>query len=295
MVKIKNFPNNQDVYRGADAVMRWLYGRTSGVFGADGNAAVSAFYAPRMAVRVSDGTGWLADKIGIGCVWWIDTMAETGTALELSVADSDAVYNRIDRVIVEWNTPNYTDVPVVRILSGALAKLPDAPDLTNDGSTRQISLARIFVKAGATEITAADITDERLDASVCGIVTDGVNIDTTTMQAQMTALLDGIKQQLTALEAGSGVEMAKLRFAGVTVPAVSFAADTTYADYGYRASVTLDGVLSTMVPDVVFDVAEAASGDFAPVASTYDGGVYIYAASRPQRDITIPTIICWRG
>ena len=80
--------------------MRWLYGRTSGVFGAAGNAAVSAFQTPRMAVQVSDGTGWLADQNGLGCVWWIDNNASGGSPLALAIDAADAVYNRIDRVIV---------------------------------------------------------------------------------------------------------------------------------------------------------------------------------------------------
>ena len=42
MANIKSFPNNQDEYIGAEYVMRWLHGRTSGVFGADNNANVSA-------------------------------------------------------------------------------------------------------------------------------------------------------------------------------------------------------------------------------------------------------------
>lgn len=203
MPEIKNFPNNQDEYRGAEAVMRWLYGRTSGVFGAAGNAAVSAFQTPRMAVQVSDGTGWMADRNGLGCVWWIDNNASGGSPLALAIDAADAVYNRIDRVIVEWNTPNYTDLPVVRILKGTFATKAVAPTLTNDSTTRQISLAKISIKAGATEISAADITDERLDEAVCGLVTDRVNVDTKTINAQVMALINELRGKLTDVESGS--------------------------------------------------------------------------------------------
>ena len=53
MAEIKNFPNNVDEYIGAQNVMKWLHGRTSGVFGADGNLSVTA--NGNMTVRVSDG------------------------------------------------------------------------------------------------------------------------------------------------------------------------------------------------------------------------------------------------
>lgn len=295
MVEIKNFPNNQNVYRGAQDVMRWLYGRTSGVFGADENAAVYAFETPRMAVKVSDGTGWMADKIGIGCVWWIDKKSETGSPLALAIDAADAVYHRIDRIIVEWNTPNYADVPVVRVLSGVFSSSPSAPTLTNDSTVRQISLARIYIKAGATEITAADITDERLDSSVCGLVTDRVNVDTSMANRQMYALLKSIQDELASLEAGTAVELKKLQFYNTVVPVSAFSEDATYENYGYRAAIPLEGVISSMIPEVIFGAAEAVSGNFAPVAETYNGGVYIYAASPPDSSVTVPTIICWRG
>lgn len=107
MANIKSFPNNQDVYVGAEAVMRWLHGRTSGVFAAAGNAAVAALATPGMAVTVTDGTGWLADAGGNGIVWWNDKYVTSGALLQLTVDIADAALTRIDRVIVEWKTTNY--------------------------------------------------------------------------------------------------------------------------------------------------------------------------------------------
>jgi hypothetical protein len=68
---------------------------------------------------------------------------------------------------------------------------------------RQISLARISVPAGATAITASMITDERMDKSVCGIVTETVQVDTSTMQSQFEALLTAIQEELQNLNAGT--------------------------------------------------------------------------------------------
>ena len=72
MAEIKSWPNNQDEYVGAEYVMRWLHGRTSGVFAAENNAAVTAVQSS-MAVNVSDGIGWLTDADANGIVWWIGT------------------------------------------------------------------------------------------------------------------------------------------------------------------------------------------------------------------------------
>ena len=86
----------------------------------------------------------------------------------------------------------------------------------------------------------------------------------------------------------------KLTFTNTTVEAASFAADETYGDFPYRAAVPLTGVTAAMTPEVVFGVTDAMSGTFAPVAESYAGGVYIYAAEVPNAAITIPTILCWR-
>lgn len=292
---IKSFPNNRDEYIGAEEVMRWLHGRTSGVFAAAQNAAVAAMDTPGMGITVSDGTGWMTDAGGNGVVWWNDTEKTSGQKLQLEIDMADGVLNRIDRIIVEWKTINYADLPEIKVLKGTASSTAEAPALTNNSTVRQISLARVSVAAGITAITASMITDERLDPSVCGLVTDGLSIDTTTINAQYTALLDNLAQELANLEAGTAVELKKLAFASTAVPVSAWAENSTYEDYPYRAAVTLSGVTAAMIPEVVFGLDAMSDNSFAPVAECYNGGVYIYAADVPESAITIPTIICWRG
>ena len=86
----------------------------------------------------------------------------------------------------------------------------------------------------------------------------------------------------------------KLTFTNTTVEAASFAADETYGDFPYRAAVPLTGAAEAMTPEVVFGAEDAMSGTFAPVAESYAGGVYIYAAELPSAAVTIPTILLWR-
>jgi hypothetical protein len=196
MANIKSFPNNQDVYIGAEDVMKWLHGRTSGVFAAEGNAAVSALVDSTMAVTVSDGLGWMANAGKDGVVWWIDNEATSGAKLQLSIDPADGVLNRIDRIIVEWRTTNYVDYPEVKVLKGKTSSRATAPALTNNSIIRQISLARINIAAGTTAITASMVTDERLDPSVCGLVTESISIDTSTMNKQFNELLSLIETNL---------------------------------------------------------------------------------------------------
>lgn len=189
MAEIKNFPNNIDEFIGAEYVMKWHRPRTQGVYGADNNLAVKPAATPKMAVDVTDGFAWMKDEKGNGCVCWNDAFEQNGIMLNLAVDGSSASQNRIDRVVVSWKPTGYVNRPEIKILKGTPASSPVPPAITNDGATRQISLAQISVPAGASAITADMITDERLNAAVCGIVTESVSVDTSMVQSQFDALL----------------------------------------------------------------------------------------------------------
>lgn len=201
MAEIKNFPNNVDEYIGAENVMKWLHGRTSGVFGADGNLSVTA--NGDMTISVSDGVGWLANDKADGTVFWNDTKEQTGSELQLTIPLSDAILPRIDRIVVSWDTVDYAEKPRIEVLKGTPNTSPVAPALTNNTLKRQISLAQISVAAAASKITSADITDERLDDTVCGLVTNWITVDTTTIQGQFSGFLEQIKKELDMLHAGT--------------------------------------------------------------------------------------------
>lgn len=198
MATIKNFPNNKNEFIGAQYVMKWLHGRTSGVFGTDNNLAVTS--AGGMVVNVSDGIGWLANDKADGTVFWNDAKEEDGSEMQLDIPLADAVLPRIDRVVVSWDTVDYAVEPRIEVLKGTPASTPVAPELTNNSLLRQISLAQISVAAASSKITAGDITDERLDNSVCGLVTDWISVDTTVMQAQFAAWLQQSKDIANAMQ-----------------------------------------------------------------------------------------------
>lgn len=248
MADIKSFPNNQSTYVGAEWVMRWLHGRTSGVFAAAGNAAVSAVQGA-MQVAVSDGLGWIANAEANGVVWWNDTYKTTGVPLTLDVPIADGALARIDRVVVEWETTNYVALPQIKVLVGTPAATPSAPALTNNNVLRQISLARLSIPAGTVAMTASMITDERMDDTVCGLVTESLVIDTSMVQAQMQELLETIEEELREINDGSGVVISVNGMGGVvTITAESLGALISInGKTGPNATLTPDdvGAMST--------------------------------------------------
>ena len=81
-----------------------------------------------------------------------------------------------------------------------------------------------------------------------------------------------------------------LYFENKTVAVGDWVADTTYAEYGYKAVISCANVTSTMLSEVTFAPVEADSGHYAAVCLSGTGTVTIYAKTVPSGTITIPTI-----
>lgn len=101
-------------------------------------------------------------------------------------------------------------------------------------------------------------------------------------------------QVVTLPNATGIVALVPIRGTSVTVLTSAWVADTTYPDYGYRASIAISGVTNTMIPHVYFNYADSVSGIYSTFADTYNGGVYIYASEIPSATVTIPLIECVR-
>lgn len=76
----------------------------------------------------------------------------------------------------------------------------------------------------------------------------------------------------------------------VLVKSTDWVASTEFADFPYEAKIELtDFVDYTTVPQVVFDIADTMSGNYAPICKSGDKCVYIY--SKVQDEITLKTVI----
>lgn len=240
-----------------------------------------------MSVVLSSGQSWIE---GYGYI--------NDSDLLIPIDPADGALGRIDRIVNQWSSVDRRIRTVWK--KGTPAVNPVAPTLRWDSDYKELNLCTLDISAGLSSITQDKIHDTRMDSSICGWVTSLIEqVDTSTLyiqwEAQAKLVLDAIQKELQDLEAGTGVELKKLQFNNVSVAVSKFVSDTTYEDYPFRAAVPLEGVLSSMIPESIFGLLDATSGLFAPIAETYNGGVYLYASDLPEGDITVPTIICWRG
>lgn len=79
-------------------------------------------------------------------------------------------------------------------------------------------------------------------------------------------------------------------YQNVVVKSTDWVASTEFADFPYEAKIPLSNFVDyKTVPQVVFDIADTMSGNYAPICKSGDKCVYIY--SKVQNEITLKTVI----
>ncbi|SCY78040.1 hypothetical protein [Lysinibacillus fusiformis] len=106
--------------------------------------------------------------------------------------NADGLLKRIDRVVMKLNHIK-REIEVL-IKKGTFASNPVAPTLQRDADAYELALADVLINNGVTQITQANITDQRLNSTLCGIVHGTVNqVDTATIFNQYQAWFNDIK------------------------------------------------------------------------------------------------------
>lgn len=189
------FPLDNTEY-GAEALGAYLCTRTRGVFSAEANLAVTA--ASGMSVTVSPGLAWLKYA-----EYW-GTCALQPQPLTLSIEVADGALARIDAVVCRLD--KIQNRAEIIIKKGAYAASPTVVAPLRNDNYDEIYIATISVKAGTVALSAALITDQRLNETYCGLMRDGVTgIPTAMLQAQAQELIDQLRTVIAGIEQGSEV------------------------------------------------------------------------------------------
>ncbi len=150
------------------------------------------FPVPSTSLQVVAGSG-MAVAVKTGKAWINGYFYYNTSDLPVTLATADGVLNRIDRIVVRWDL---TERKIsVAVKSSAPATSPAAPALQRDADAYELCLADVLVGAGVTAISQANITDRRLDGSLCGVVAGVVDqIDTDAFNAQLEAWFADYKE-----------------------------------------------------------------------------------------------------
>lgn len=86
--------------------------------------------------------------------------------------------------------------------------------------------------------------------------------------------------------------MQPIKVTNIAASSTDVISDETYADYPYKLDIAVTGADAQKLPQVILSAEDAGSGNFAPVALSYDGGVRLYLKEIPEaQSIDIPAIL----
>ena len=185
-MSIITYPLNGVVYSAED-VATYLCTRTSGVYSKETNFAVSN--TGTRQITVAPGLAWINydDFKGVSVCSREENV--------LTVPEADNTLNRVDRVVLQFDTSE--NITAIKLKTGTPAVAAQPPDILQNHNQYELGLCTISVPAGSTAVTAADITDTRADEAICGVMRDGVNgIPTAQLQAQVKAMLDSLQAEV---------------------------------------------------------------------------------------------------
>lgn len=124
---------------------------------------------------------------------------ESDAPFDVTINASHVTLNRYTAVVVQCDVTNRT-VSIITV-DGIPATNPTKPAITNTTTIQQICLAYVYVKAGATTITQANITDTRANTSLCGWITGLIDqVDTSTLFVQWQTAYEEFYAQMEAWE-----------------------------------------------------------------------------------------------
>lgn len=142
----------------------------NGIFGGGTNLKVTATGTDN---KVSIQTGWA----------WINGYLYSvfGEPLSLTIPLATSM-DRIDRIVLRLNVSTPVRSIKAMVLQGTPSVNPTPPAIVRSGDIYDISLAQVRMVANEATVQPGNIVDERLNTSLCGIVTGVVEqADTTTI------------------------------------------------------------------------------------------------------------------
>lgn len=149
---------------------------TAGVYEAVGNK-LAVQPNSGMTIQIATGRGWFNER-------WVNNDSPYLITLEAS----DVILNRYAAICVRGDNSTGVRSTQPYVKYSEFATTPVKPTMTRTTDVKEYCLAYVYIPAGATAITAANIEDTRQDSNLCGWVTGLVDqITPDTLYTQFTA------------------------------------------------------------------------------------------------------------
>lgn len=256
---VTTYPLDGITYDAADAA-GYNSARTSGVYSAEEDYTVTP--GGGYTVKVSGGRAWVHPAKYVG----YSIIKQEPDTLTLPLADAQRP--RIDRVVLRYDAAARKSYLLV--LEGTPASTPTAPAISRTNLLYDLCLAQITRPAGSTAITAGNITDTRLDESLCGVMSDGVTrIPTDQLLKAAQARINALEETATnSASAAAASQRAAAASQSAAANSASAAASSQSAAAGSQSAAASSQRAAAGSQSAAASSASSASGSASAAASS---------------------------
>lgn len=234
-----------------------------------------------MTIHVASGRGWCKKH------WFNNT-----TPYQMTLEASDVTLNRWCAVCIKVDDSDSVRDAKPSLKYSEYATTPVKPLPENSETVKELILAYVYIKAGASEITASDITDTRGNSELCGWVTGLIEqLSTTTLFTQWEDLFTRWFNNLQDLINENTETM--LVGALPTSVTVTLTAEDWVADGDiYKQSVAVSGMNDTK--SVIVNPSEVSAGAYSSAGIKCSGQsantLEFTATSQPTEAISVDVL-----
>lgn len=179
-----NSKNHDRIYKAEDWAWYFSTFIGNGVFPSAQNNGLQVVAGEGMQVIV---------KAGYGFINGYAFRNEQDYIIALETADG--ALNRYDRVVLRWDLA--AREMYLAVLKGSASARPSPRALTRDVEIYDLALADVYITKGTLSVKNANITDQRYNSNLCGIVTGVIDqIDASTLTQQFNDFFTSYSAQV---------------------------------------------------------------------------------------------------
>ncbi len=268
---------NGDRMYNADQMSRIFEGLiTDGVYESVGNK-MAVQPNSGMVIQIATGRGWFGRH-------WVNNDSEYALTLE----NADVLLNRYVAVCIRVDDSDAVRNAVPYLKYSEFATNPTKPTMERTELVKEYCLAYIYIKAGATAITASDIEDTRANEALCGWVTGLIEqLNSATLWSQWEALFTEWFSGLQDL-INENTEATLVNALPTSVNVSLPASDWVASNGVYKQSVTVTGMNETK--SVIVNPTNGGVVSEIKCSGQSTNTLEFTAVSLPTTDITVDVL-----